>query len=74
MKDKLFIVSTIMLVSSALFGLLETRFYGDIGPDGVLQESLFLPLAFIFFALAIVLYLLLLIQWIITKIRVNKIN
>lgn len=69
MKDKLFIASTIMLVSSALFGVLEIRFYGDIGSDGVLQESLFLPLAFIFFALAIVLYLLLIIKWIRTKIR-----
>lgn len=74
MKDKLFIASTIMLVSSALFGVLEIRFYGDIGSDGVLQESLFLPLAFILFALAIVLYLLLIIKWIRTKIRVNRTN
>ncbi|NOI66885.1 DUF3955 domain-containing protein [Vibrio sp. 99-8-1] len=69
MKVKLFIASTIMLVSSALFRVLEIKFYGDIGPDGVLQESLFLPLSFIFFALAIVLYLLLIIKWIRTKIR-----
>lgn len=74
MKVKLFIVGSIMLVLSALFGLLETRFYGDIAPNGVLQESLFLPLAFILFALAIVLYLLLIIKWIRTKIRVNRTN
>lgn len=56
MTSKLFISGSTMLTLAALSGLMESLFYGNIGSDGVLQESLLLPLAFIFLALAIILY------------------
>ncbi|NYR09103.1 DUF3955 domain-containing protein [Psychrobacter sp. BI730] len=62
MTSKLFVSGSIMLALAALSGLMESLFYGDIGSDGVLQESLFLPLTFIFLALALILYCLSLIM------------
>ncbi len=43
------------IVAGILFWLAETVFYGDIGANGVLQESLFLPLAFLFAIVGIML-------------------
>ncbi len=68
MTSKLFISGSIMLVLATLSGLMESLFYGGIGSDGVLQESLFLPLTFIFLALAIILYCLSLIMQIKTRV------
>ncbi len=68
MTSKLFISGSIMLTFAALSGLMESLFYGDIGADGVLQESLFLPLALIFLALAIILYGLSLIMQVKTRV------
>ncbi|MFZ2844852.1 hypothetical protein [Psychrobacter sp.] len=56
MKSKLFIGGSILLVLAAFFGLMETMFYGGIDSEGVLQESLFLPLTFICLALAVAFY------------------
>lgn len=56
MTSKLFIGGSILLALAALFGLMERLFYGGIDANGVLQESLFLPLAFIFLIFAIILY------------------
>lgn len=56
MKSKLFIGASILLALAAFFGLMETIFYGDINSEGVLQESMFLPLTFIFLLLAMILY------------------
>lgn len=56
MKSKLFIGGSILLALAAFSGLIETMFYGSIDSEGVLQESLFLPLTFICLALAVVFY------------------
>ncbi|MFI8554666.1 hypothetical protein [Psychrobacter sp. NPDC077938] len=68
MTSKLFISGSIMLALATLSGLMESLFYGGIGSDGVLQESLFLPLTFIFLALAIILYCLSLIIQVKTRV------
>lgn len=62
MKSKLFIVGSILLAVAAFFGLMETMFYGGIDSEGVLQESLFLPLTFICLALSVTFYALSLIM------------
>ncbi len=51
---KLRLFGIVALVLAALSGLFERLFYGDVGPDGVLQESFFLPLAYILATLGIV--------------------
>lgn len=56
MTAKLFIGGSILLALAGLAGLMESLFYGGIDAHGVLQESLFLPLAFIFLIFAIILY------------------
>ena len=68
MTSKLFISGSIMLALATLSGLMESLFYGGIGSDGVLQESLFLPLTFVFLALAIILYCLSLIIQVKTRV------
>ena len=74
MKSKLFVSGSIMLALAALSGLMESLFYGDIGSDGVLQESLFLPLTFIFLALALILYCLSLIMQAKTSVTGTQMN
>ena len=74
MTSKLFISGSIMLTLAVLSGLMESLFYSDIASDGVLQESLFLPLAFIFLALAIILYGLSLIMQAKTSVTGTQMN
>ena len=74
MTSKLFVSGSIMLALAALSGLMESLFYGDIGSDGVLQESLFLPLTFIFLALALILYCLSLIMQVKTSVTGTHMN
>ena len=74
MTSKLFISGSIMLALTVLSGLMESLFYSDIASDGVLQESLFLPLAFIFLALAIILYGLSLIMQAKTSVTGTQMN
>ncbi|WP_201550874.1 hypothetical protein [Psychrobacter fjordensis] len=74
MTSKLFISGSIMLALATLSGLMEGLFYGDIGADGVLQESLFLPLTFIFLALAVILYCLSLIMQVKTSVTGTHMN
>ena len=74
MTSKLFISGSIMLTLAVLSGLMESLFYSDIASDGVLQESLFLPLAFIFLALAIILYGLSLIMEVKTRVTGTHIS
>ncbi len=56
-NSKLRIAGIIALVLAGLSWLAETTFYGDIGPNGVLQESFFLPLTFILAVLGVILIL-----------------
>ena len=74
MTSKLFISGSIMLALAGMSGLMESLFYGDIASDGVLQESLFLPLAFIFLALAVILYCLSLIMQVKTSVTGTQMN
>ncbi|MGE6441641.1 hypothetical protein ACQKC9_08775 [Psychrobacter sp. NPDC078409] len=74
MTSKLFISGSIMLALATLSGLMESLFYGGIGSDGVLQESLFLPLTFIFLALALILYCLSLIMQAKTSVTGTQMN
>ena len=74
MTSKLFISGSIILALATLSGLMESLFYGDIGSDGVLQESLFLPLTFIFLALALILYCLALIMQVKTRVTGTQMN
>lgn len=55
MNSKLRISGFIALVLAGLSWLAETAFYGGIDPNGVLQESFFLPLTFILAALGVIL-------------------
>ena len=43
------------MLLAGLSWLAETAFYGGIDPNGVLQESFFLPLTFILAALGVIL-------------------
>jgi len=45
----------IAIAVAILFWLAETTFYGDVDANGVLQESLFLPLTFLFAIVGIML-------------------
>lgn len=71
MKSKLFIVGSILLAVAAFFGLMETMFYGGIDSEGVLQESLFLPLTFICLALSVTFYASSLIMQVETRLTHN---
>ena len=71
MKSKLFIVGSILLAVAAFFGLMETIFYGGIDSEGVLQESLFLPLTFICLALSVTFYASSLIMQVKTRLTHN---
>ena len=55
MNSRLRISGFIALVLAGLSWLAETAFYGGIDPNGVLQESFFLPLTFILAALGVIL-------------------
>jgi hypothetical protein len=50
---------------------METMFYGGIDPEGVLQESLFLPLTFICLALSVTFYASSLIMQVKTRLTHN---
>jgi len=54
-NSRLRIAGIIALVLAGLSWLAETAFYGGIDPNGVLQESFFLPLTFILAALGVIL-------------------
>ncbi|WP_299356186.1 DUF3955 domain-containing protein [uncultured Shimia sp.] len=56
-NSRLRIAGIIALVLAGLSWLAEMAFYGDIDPNGVLQESFFLPLTFILAALGVILML-----------------
>ena len=71
MKSKLSIVGSILLAVAAFFGLMETMFYGGIDSEGVLQESLFLPLTFICLALSVTFYTSSLIMQVKTRLTHN---
>lgn len=47
MQSKLRIAAQLAFVLAGICWLSETVFYGGMDADGVLQESLFLPLTFI---------------------------
>ena len=50
MRNYSLYISIAMFVLAAICGIAEATFYGGIDENGVLQESLFLPLTFIFAA------------------------
>jgi len=54
MKLKIRLTGLIALVLAGLSWLAEITFYGGIDPNGVLQDSFFLPLTFILAAIGIV--------------------
>lgn len=55
MEFKFRIAGFVALVLAGLSWLAETAFYGHVDPDGVLQESFFMPLTFILTALGLIL-------------------
>lgn len=58
MRNRLRIFGLACLALAGFSWLGETVFYGDVNAEGVLQESLFLPLTFIFAALGVALVML----------------
>lgn len=52
--SRLRIAGIVVIGLGVASGIAENVFYGDIGPDGVLQESFFLPLTFILAAIGTV--------------------
>ncbi|WP_282611260.1 DUF3955 domain-containing protein [Pelagibius sp. Alg239-R121] len=56
MAFKLWIVSIAALAGGAISLMLESIFYGYVDADGVLQESLFLPIGFLLLVLGAVLF------------------
>ena len=58
MRDRLRIFGLASLALAGFSWLAEMVFYGDVNAEGVLQESLFLPLTFIFAALGVALVML----------------
>lgn len=71
MKSKLFIGGSILLAAAVFSGLMETIFYGGIDSEGILQESLFLPLTFICLALSVTFYASSLIMQVKTRLTHN---
>lgn len=57
------IVGVAALVLAALCWLAEVSFYGGVDPDGVLQESFFLPLTFILGFVGVVMLAASLFRW-----------
>ncbi|WP_224824856.1 hypothetical protein [Cognatishimia sp. MH4019] len=55
---RLQIAAVISFVLVGLSGLAEILFYGDIGPHGAVNESLFLPLTFVFLVAGVVFLIL----------------
>ena len=55
-------ISIAMFVLAAICGIAEATFYGGIDENDVLQESLFLPLTFIFAAGGLVFWVLFALQ------------
>ena len=51
---KLRITGLVFFGLAAFCATAEAVLYGDVGADGVLQESMFLPLTFLFAAIAFV--------------------
>ena len=58
MRNRLRIFGLVSLALACFAWLAETLFYGDVDAEGVLQESFFLPLAFIFAVLGVALVVL----------------
>ena len=58
MRNRLRIFGLTSLALAGFSWLAETLFYGDVDAEGVLQESFFLPLTFIFAALVVALVML----------------
>ena len=53
-KSKLRKTGIVLIVLAIACRIAEAVFYGDVGPDGFLRESWFLPLTFIFLALGLI--------------------
>lgn len=53
MRKKLTLAGVALIALAVLSGLAETLFYGGTDAEGVLQESLFLPLSFILAAVGV---------------------
>jgi len=62
MRNHSLYISIAMFVLAAICGIAEATFYGGIDENGVLQESLFLPLTFIFAAGGLVFWVLFALQ------------
>lgn len=62
MRNYSLYISIAMFVLAAICGIAEATFYGGINENGVLQESLFLPLTFIFAAGGLVFWVLFALQ------------
>ncbi|HIP76003.1 MAG TPA: DUF3955 domain-containing protein [Psychromonas hadalis] len=68
-KSKRLIFSLFFIAVAVFSFVMENIFYGDIDPDGVLQESFFLPLGFVSFLLGFIGLTITLIWHLINKVR-----
>jgi protein-S-isoprenylcysteine O-methyltransferase Ste14 len=55
MKNKLLLLGLFFTLIGVVFGFIENMFYQYIDEDGLLHESLFMPLGFIFVAIGLLL-------------------
>ena len=53
--SKLSIAGIVFISLSIVSGLIQNIFYGYVDSDGILRDSLFLPLAFIFLGVGLIL-------------------
>ncbi len=55
--SKLTLLGITFLLLGILSGIIQNTFYGYVDAEGVLRDSLFLPLSFLFIGLGLVLFL-----------------
>ena len=69
MKNKFFICSIIFFILGIVFIILENTFYQYIDENNVLQESLFMPLGFIFLFIGLLGFIFLMLKYLFLKIK-----
>lgn len=71
LKSKLFWISFILLIVGVIFGYLETTFYQYIDESGVLIESYFMPLSFLFIFIGAIGLFIFVVKLILLKVKKN---
>ena len=69
LKNKFLWVNIFLCITGFIFLILESTFYQYIDENNVLQESLFLPLGFIFLFIGLLGFIFLMLKYLFLKIK-----